>query len=205
MWQKWHFKCPLLLSPVEFWKGVIPGVLVPWYAGLPLPFMEPLPFMAPFPLPLGFPFPFPWLGEDEDLPLPFGLPFEPLPFELGVYAAWYGPGDIKLVAGSCKYDHARWLGCEVFCLFVFPSPPFIGGLANWGIITWRSDLVFKYFKILGWSAGEYFFVKLITFWANSLTSSENRNMSLRMFTAVKVACNVAIISFSSSVIYRSFR
>jgi hypothetical protein len=27
--------------------------------------------------------------------------------EVGVYAAWYGPGDTKLEAGSCKYDHAH--------------------------------------------------------------------------------------------------
>ncbi len=187
MWQKWHFKCPLLLSPVGFWKGVTPGVLVPWYAGLPLP----LPFGLPLLLPFGLPLPFPGVGEGENLPLPFGLPFEPLPLELGVYGAWYGPGEVKLVAGSCTYAHARWVGCEVFCRLAFP---FIGGLANWGIITWRSDRVFKYFKILGCSAGEYLFVKLVTFWANNLTRSENRNMPLWMFTAVNVACNVAIIT-----------
>ena len=43
-------------------------------------------------------------------------------------------------------------------------------------------------------------MKLVTFWANNLTNSENRNMPLWMFTAVNVACNVAIVSFSSSVI-----
>ncbi len=72
-----------------------------------LPFIEYLPFIAPLPLLIDLPLPFPLFGEDEGLPLPFDLPFELLPFEVGVYAAWYGPDDTKLEAGSCKYDHAR--------------------------------------------------------------------------------------------------
>jgi hypothetical protein len=59
------------------------------------------------PLPLDSPFPFPLLIEGEDLPLPFDLPFEFLTFEVGVYVDWYGQGDTKPEAGSCKYDHAR--------------------------------------------------------------------------------------------------
>ncbi len=77
------------------------------YRDLPFPFMEPLPFITPLLLPLDLPLPFPLLVEDEGLPLPFDLPFELLPFEVDVYAVWYGPGDTKLEAGSCKYDHAR--------------------------------------------------------------------------------------------------
>ena len=69
--------------------------------------MECLPFITPLPLLIGLPLPFPLLVEGEDLPLPFDLPFELLPFEVGVYAVGYGPSDTKLVAGSCKYDHAR--------------------------------------------------------------------------------------------------
>ncbi len=69
--------------------------------------MECLPFIIPLPLLIDLPLPFPLVVEDEDLPLPFDLPFGLLPFEVGVYATWYGPGDTKLEAGSCKYDHAR--------------------------------------------------------------------------------------------------
>ncbi len=69
--------------------------------------MECLPFITPLPLLIGLPLPFSLLAEGEDLPLPFDLPFELLPFEVGVYAVWYGLRDIKLVAGSCKYDHVR--------------------------------------------------------------------------------------------------
>ncbi len=81
--------------------------MVPLCTDLPLPFMAPLPFIIPLLLPLDLPFPFPLLIENEGLPLPFDLPFEPLLFEVGVYADWYGPGDTMLEAGSCKYDHAR--------------------------------------------------------------------------------------------------
>ncbi len=100
----------------------MPGAVVPLCWGLPFPFMNPLPFITPLLLPLDFPLPS-TLPIDEALPLPFDLPFELLPFEVGVYDAWYGPGDTKLEAGSCKYDHARWLGCEVFCRLAFPFPP----------------------------------------------------------------------------------
>jgi hypothetical protein len=69
--------------------------------------MECLPFITPLPLLIGLPLPFPLLVEGEDLPLPFDLSLELLPFEVDVYPVWYVPGDTKLVAGSCKYDHAR--------------------------------------------------------------------------------------------------
>ncbi len=81
--------------------------MAPLYRCLPFPFMEPLPFITPLFLPLDLPLPFLLLIEDDTLPLSFNLPFELLPFEVGVYAAWYGPGDTKLEAGSYKYDHAR--------------------------------------------------------------------------------------------------
>ncbi len=46
--------------------------------------MECLLFITPLPLLIDLPLPFPLLVEDEGLPLPFDLPFELLPFEVGV-------------------------------------------------------------------------------------------------------------------------
>ncbi len=80
---------------------------LPVYADLPLPFMVCLPFITPLPLLIGLPLPFPLLVEGEDLPLPFYLSLELLPFEVDVCPVWYVPGDTKLVAGSSKYAHAR--------------------------------------------------------------------------------------------------
>ncbi len=113
IWQKWHFKCPLLLSLVEVWKGVIPGVLVPWYAGLPLL------------LPFGLPLPFPGCGEDGVLPLPI------FRFSLWTFTLWVGwvcrliwPGQYQASSWFLYIRPRSFSGLWGFLPFGFSFSPF---------------------------------------------------------------------------------
>ncbi len=189
MWQKWHFKCPWLTSLACGLNGWSPGVALPLVDGLPLPLGNPFP-LSPLPLPFGLPFP---------LPLPFDLPLS-FRFPLVV---WYGPGEVKLVAGSCKYVQDRCFVSCTFCLLTCPLPfPFGNWLVKVCIIACRLALVFKYCIIRGCSWGVYLLVKLVTFLASNLTNSANTYSPWCTLTAVNVkfALRVAMISFSSSVI-----
>ncbi len=191
MWQKCHFKCPWLTSLACGLNGWSPGVALPLGDDLPFPLGNPLP-LSPLPLPLPFGLPFP-------LPLPFDLPLS-FPFPL---IGWQGPGEVKLVAGSCKYVQKRCFVSCTFCLLTYPLPlplPFGSMLAKVVIITCFLALVFRYCIILRCSWGVYLLVKLVTFLASNLTSSVKTYSPLCTLTAVKFGLRVAMINFSSSVI-----